>query len=200
MKEEKTYSEEELKAQETAKEEAVDNSAAETEVETEETEEVIAEVEAEEVEEESEPTIDLAEELKKSNDKYLRLSAEFDNYRKRTLKEKTDLIKNGAERTVVDILPILDDFDRAIKAIEGGVEGAVDGVLLIGSKFSSFLEKSGIKEIEAAGELFDTDRHEALTKIPAPTEELKGKVVDVIEKGYTLNDKVIRFAKVVVGE
>lgn len=139
---------------------------------------------------------------KEITDKYLRLSAEFDNYRKRTLRERMELTKTAAESVMLSILPVTDDFERAIHSIEQGMdfEAVKEGLLLIYNKFKEFNKQNGITEIEADGMDFDTDLHEALTKIPAPTKELKGKIVDVIQKGYYLNDKVIRFAKVVVGE
>ncbi len=139
---------------------------------------------------------------KELNDKYLRLSAEFDNYRKRTLRERMELTKTAAESVMLSILPVTDDFERAMQSIEQGMdfEAVKEGILLIYNKFKEFNKQNGITEIEAAGKPFDTDLHEALTKIPAPSEELKGKIIDVIQKGYYLNDKVIRFAKVVVGE
>jgi len=135
-------------------------------------------------------------------DKYIRLAAEFDNYRKRTIKEKTELIKQANGELLKDILPIIDDFERGLATIEKieDVEGLKKGVSLIYTKFSEFIRQNGLKEIEAKEKEFDIDFHEALTKIPAPSEALKGKVVDVIEKGYILNDRVIRYAKVVVGE
>ena len=136
------------------------------------------------------------------NDKYLRLSAEFDNYRKRTLKERMELTKTAAESVMLSILPVTDDFERAMHSIEQGMdfEATKEGILLIYNKFKEFNKQNGITEIEALGKDFDTDLHEALTKIPAPSENMKGKIIDVIQKGYYLNDKVIRFAKVVVGE
>jgi molecular chaperone GrpE len=145
---------------------------------------------------------ELEKQIGEMNDKYLRLSAEFDNYRRRTLKEKMELTKTAGESILTNILPVIDDFERAIGSMEQGLEenAVKDGVQLIYTKFKDFLNQNGIKEIEANGTEFDTDLHEALTKIPAPSEELKGKVVDVIQKGYVLNEKVIRFAKVVVGE
>lgn len=135
-------------------------------------------------------------------DKHIRLQAEFDNYRKRTLKERMELLKTASEGVLVNILPVIDDFDRAIQTLDTVDEHSPvkDGVKLIYSKFQEFLKQNGVKEIEAKEKDFDTDLHEAITKIPAPTEELKGKVVDVIQKGYILNDKVIRFSKVVIGE
>lgn len=136
------------------------------------------------------------------NDKYLRLSAEFDNFRKRTLKEKMELTKTASESVLINILSVVDDFERAIQAISqtSDIDATKEGILLIYNKFKDFTKQNGVNEIEAVGTVFDTDLHEAITKIPAPTKELKGKIVDVIQKGYCLNDKVIRFAKVVVGE
>jgi molecular chaperone GrpE len=144
----------------------------------------------------------LEKSLELKNDQFLRLQAEFDNYRKRTLKEKMELIKSAGENILNNILPIIDDFERAMKAMENATEvGPVkDGIDLIYKRFSDFLKTNGVKEIDAKEKDFDTDMHEAITKIPSPSEELKGKVVDVIQKGYTLNDKVIRFSKVVIGE
>jgi len=136
------------------------------------------------------------------NDKYLRLSAEFDNYRKRTLRERMELTKTAAESVLLSILPVADDFERAMHSIEEGMdfEATKEGILLIYNKFKEFTLQNGITEIEAIGQDFNTDLHEALTKIPAPSKEMKGKIIDVIQKGYYLNEKVIRFAKVVVGE
>jgi molecular chaperone GrpE len=152
---------------------------------------------------------DLATQLEKAEqekrewyDKYLRLSAEFDNYRKRTLKEKAEMLRFANEDLLQDILPIIDDFERGIDNIEKArdFESLKTGVQLIYNKFSDFIKQNGLKEIDARGQVFDLDFHEAVTKIPAPSEEMKGKIVDVIEKGYLLNDKVIRYAKVIVGE
>jgi len=136
------------------------------------------------------------------NDRYLRLMAEFDNYRKRTLKEKMELTKNGGEDVLKGILPVVDNMERAMKSIETATdtEAVKEGINLIYKKFQEFLTGKGLKEIEAQGLELDTDKHEAVTKFPAPSEDLKGKIIDVIEKGYTLNDKVIRYAKVVIGE
>lgn len=145
---------------------------------------------------------ELGSKLNELQDKHLRLQAEFDNFRRRTLKEKADLIKSGGENVLVSILPVVDDFERAIDSMKGVPEDdhGKQGTLLIYAKFREFLKQNNIKEIEAMNEPFDVDLHEAITKIPAPSEELKGKVVDVIQKGYCLNEKVIRFAKVVIGE
>lgn len=136
------------------------------------------------------------------NDKYLRLTAEFDNYRKRTLKEKTDLLKTAGGDVLADMLPVVDDFERGLQSMDSAedVKAVKEGVELIYNKFKEFMKNKGIVEIEAMSQDFDTDYHEALTKIPAPEEKLKGKVVDVIQKGYKIDEKVIRFAKVVIGE
>jgi molecular chaperone GrpE len=146
--------------------------------------------------------IELEAAIKEINDKYLRLSAEFDNYRKRTLRERMELTKTASESVMLSILPVIDDFERAMYSIQHGMdfEATKEGILLIYNKFKEFNKQNGISEIESVGKPFDTDLHEALTKIPSPSEEMKGKIVDVIQKGYYLNDKVIRFAKVVVGE
>ena len=151
----------------------------------------------------SKETIEQLEgELGELKDKHIRLQAEFDNYRKRTLKEKMELMKSGGESVLMSILPVIDDFERALGAFSEMADDnpLKQGIVLIYNKFQEFLKQNGIKEIEAAEKDFDTDLHEAITKIPAPKEELKGKVVDVIQKGYVLNDKVIRFSKVVIGE
>jgi molecular chaperone GrpE len=135
------------------------------------------------------------------NDKYLRLFAEFDNYKRRTQKERVDLLQTAGKDVIISMLPVLDDFDRANKATENATDISAirEGVQLVHSKLKSILVQKGLKEMESINTVFDTDLHEAITKIPAPTDELKGKVIDELEKGYTLNDKVIRFAKVVVG-
>ncbi len=151
----------------------------------------------------------LAQELEKANeqieeqkDKYLRLSAEFDNYRKRTMKEKAELILNGGEKSISSILPIVDDFERALKNMETATDVAAvkEGVELIYNKFMTVLGQNGVKVIETKEQPLDTDYHEAIAVIPAPDEALKGKILDCVQTGYTLNDKVIRHAKVVVGE
>ncbi len=145
---------------------------------------------------------DLQKKYDELNDRYLRLMAEFDNYRKRTLKEKMDLTKYAEEDVIKGILPVVDNMERAIKSLESAtdVNAVKEGIDLIYKKFLEFLEKRGIKEIEALHKELDTDLHEAVTKFAAPSEDLKGKIIDVIEKGYYLHDKVIRYAKVVVGE
>ena len=145
---------------------------------------------------------ELGEKLVEMNDKYLRLSAEFDNYRKRTLKEKMELTKSAGEQLLSNILPVVDNFERALKSMSTAKDVAAlkEGVDLIYANFKSFLTQNGVKEIETENADFNTDIHEAVTTIPAPAPELKGKVLDCIEKGYYLNDKVMRFVKVVVGE
>ena len=155
----------------------------------------------------AEPQVELSaeEKLKQENaalnDKYLRLFAEFDNYKRRTQKERIELLQTAGKDVIVSLLPILDDFDRANKAAETAVEvGPIkEGVQLVHNKLKNLLTQKGLKDIESINTPFNTDLHEAITKIPAPNEDMKGKVIDELEKGYTLNDKVIRFAKVVVG-
>ena len=141
-------------------------------------------------------------EIEDQKDKYLRLSAEFDNYRKRTMKEKAELILNGGEKSISSILPIVDDFERALKNMETATDVAAvkEGVELIYNKFMTVLGQNGVKVIETKEQPLDTDYHEAIAVIPAPDEALKGKILDCVQTGYTLNDKVIRHAKVVVGE
>ena len=140
--------------------------------------------------------------IEEQKDKYLRLSAEFDNYRKRTMKEKAELILNGGEKSISSILPVIDDFERAIKTMETAkdVKAVKEGVELIYNKFMATLAQTGVKVIETKDQPLDTDYHEAIAVIPAPSEEQKGKILDCVQTGYTLNDKVIRHAKVVVGE
>ena len=141
-------------------------------------------------------------ELLEMKDKHIRLQAEFDNYRKRTLKERMELLKTAGESVLVGILPVIDDFDRAVQTLDSVEEESPikDGVKLIYNKFQDFLKQNGVKEIESKEQTFDTDLHEAITTFAAPTEELKGKIIDVVQKGYYLNDKVIRHSKVVIGE
>jgi len=156
--------------------------------------------ETKEVDEKSEVD-QLKEEIDEQKDKYLRLYSEFDNFRKRTAKEKLDLIKTANEGLVLSLLPVLDDFERAQKAAEENNDKAtIEGIELIYQKLVKILEQKGVKEMETAkGDDFDDEVHEAITQIPAPEKKLKGKIVDVIEPGYYLNEKVIRFAKVVTG-
>lgn len=181
--------------------------AAEETVRTEEgqQEEATPEAPAEELTEEEKLAKELEDaqsDIEEQKDKYLRLSAEFDNYRKRTLKEKAELIKNGAEKTLTAILPILDDFERALKNLEATEETKAmkEGVELIFTKFQKVLQQEGLQAIETEGKDFDVDFCEAIALVPAPSEDLKGKILDCVQTGYMLNDKVIRHAKVVVAQ
>lgn len=195
-KEKETNMEEELKAQTARNEQEESAAGKETECqegqETEQTEEQRLTRELEK----AQATIE------EQKDKYLRLSAEFDNYRKRTMKEKAELILNGGEKSISSILPVVDDFERALKNMGTATDVAAvrEGVELIYNKFMTVLGQNGVKVIETKEKPLDTDFHEAIAVIPAPTEELKGKILDCVQTGYLLNDKVIRHAKVVVGE
>jgi len=161
------------------------------------------------VEETAQPPVDEKEkeiaELKikiaEQNDKFLRLYSEFDNFKRRTAKEKLELIQSGGEDIFKSILPILDDFERAIKsnAATTDITAVNDGVSLIYNKLKSTLTNRGLEEMKSHGEVFNADIHEAITNLPAPSEEMKGKVIEEMEKGYSLNGKIIRFAKVVIG-
>lgn len=196
-KEKRTIKDEELQTDSPVNEAAANDFAEETvQEETQKTEGTTEEVDpAKELE-------DTKQQLDEQKDKYLRLSAEFDNYRKRTIKEKAELILNGGEKTIGSILPIVDDFERAIKNMETAtdVEAIKTGVELIYNKFIAVLGQNGVKVIETKDHSLDTDYHEAIAVIPAPSEDLKGKIIDCVQTGYTLNEKVIRHAKVVVGE
>lgn len=158
---------------------------------------------AETQQEAAKPTAEekLKDELAQANDKYLRLYAEFDNFRRRTIKEREEARKTEGKDIIVALLPVLDDFERAQRAMEKAteVESVKEGVTLIQHKLKNILGHKGLKEMTSIGHAFDADLHEAITNVPAPTDDQKGKVIDEMEKGYTLNDKVIRFAKVVVG-
>lgn len=147
-------------------------------------------------------TEELQQKYDELNDSYLRLHAEFDNFRKRTMKEKADIIKSGGERVLSDMLPLADDFDRAMQALHESEdkEAMLEGMDLIYSKFIAFLNQHGVKEMEAIGEPFDADRFEAVTTVPVQDEAQKGKIIDCIQKGYEMNDKIIRYPKVIVGE
>lgn len=167
-----------------------------------------ADVEAEAVEEltEEQRLARENEELKASVEKekkeYMFLMAEFDNFRKRTLREKSELIKNAAESAFKGLLPIVDDFERALKASEGVDDAASirEGMELIYKKLKKYMEQNGVKEMDPADTVFDADRHEAISAVPVQDDSLKGKILDTVEKGYTINDKVLRHAKVVVGK
>ncbi|HEC43071.1 MAG TPA: nucleotide exchange factor GrpE [Bacteroides sp.] len=144
---------------------------------------------------------ELQKEISEQKDKYIRLSADFDNFRKRTQKEKMDMFKSAGEGIFVEILPVLDDLERAMKFIDDAkdLDAVKEGMLLIYNKLKDYLNQQGVKEIEAMHTKFDTDVHEAVTQFPTKDKKLKGKVVDVLTKGYLLNDKVIRYSKVVIG-
>lgn len=175
-------------AEETAAEEATAEETAAEEVKAEPTAE--------------EKLAQLEEELAKEKKEYLFLMADFDNFRKRTLKEKAELIRNGGEKVLGDLLPVLDDFERALQAINSGndVESLKEGVNLIYGKFVQYLEKNQVKEIISTDADFDTELHDAVTTFPVDDESKKGKVIDTVQKGYMINDKVLRHAKVVVGQ
>lgn len=144
----------------------------------------------------------LEADLAKEKKEYLFLMAEFDNFRKRTLKEKSEIIKNAGENVLKGLLPIMDDFERAIKASESSEDSAAikEGVVLIYNKLKKYLQQNGVKEIDPADDTFDTEKHEAISVVPIPDESKKGKILDTVEKGYMINDKVLRHAKVVVGQ
>ena len=189
--------------------EEVKNEAPEVEEVTPE-EVVPEEVKAENTQEEVQETCDDAEkkiaelqaDLDKEKKEYLFLMAEFDNFRKRTLKEKSEIIKNAGENVLKGLLPIMDDFERGIKAAENTPEAdsVKEGVKLIYNKLKSYLGANGVKEMDPADDTFDTEKHEAISVVPVPDEDKKGKILDTVEKGYTINDKVLRHAKVVVGQ
>jgi molecular chaperone GrpE len=167
--------------------------------------EEIEEVNEARVNEVEEPEISETDKLKQEvaqlNDKYLRLFAEFDNYKRRTSQERRDLLQTAGKDVIISLLGVLDDFERADKAMEKAtdVKQVKEGIDLVHHKLRSLLVQKGLMPMEAKGKTFDADIHEAITSIPAPSNDLKGKVVDEVEKGYLLNDKVIRFAKVIVG-
>ena len=198
------------------KEEKIDNEELNTQSASEETTDTAAEAQEadaadEEVENDAqtpaEESLDdkinkLTEDLEKANKEYLFLMAEFDNFRKRTVREKADIIRNAGEKVLGQLLPIIDDFERAIKANEQAddIDAIKQGVTLIYNKLIKYLEQNQVKAIESTGCDFDTELHEAVTTFPAPSDDLKGKVIDTVMTGYTINDKVLRHAKVVVGQ
>lgn len=197
-------------------EEKIDNEELNTQSASEETTDTAAEAQEadaadEEVENDAqtpaEESLDdkinkLTEDLEKANKEYLFLMAEFDNFRKRTVREKADIIRNAGEKVLGQLLPIIDDFERAIKANEQAddIDAIKQGVTLIYNKLIKYLEQNQVKAIESTGCDFDTELHEAVTTFPAPSDDLKGKVIDTVMTGYTINDKVLRHAKVVVGQ
>ena len=164
--------------------------------------ETAEEVVAEGVDKAEDEVARLKEEVAKEKKEYLFLMAEFDNFRKRTLKEKSELIKNGGESAFKGLLPIVDDFERALKATENSEDaGSIrEGMELIYKKLKKYMEQNGVKEMDPEEKDFDADRHEAITAVPVPDESQKGKIIDTVEKGYMMNDKVLRHAKVVVGQ
>ena len=191
------------KEQEQVKEEELQQEETQTEAQNAEVESQNAEEEQPAKEETPEDKIAaLQAELEKSQKEYLFLMAEFDNYRKRTVKEKAELIKNGGEKAMLGLLPVIDDFERAIDAIDktSDVDSLKEGVDLIYNKFMKYLESQQVKPMESTGTDFDADVYEAVTTFPAPDESMKGKVIDTVQKGYTINEKVLRHAKVVVGQ
>ena len=177
----------------TPAEEAAEEGGAET-VEAE-AEEAVGDAAGKEIE-------DLKAQVAKEKKEYLFLMAEFDNFRKRTLREKSELIKNAAESAFKGLLPIVDDFERALKASENSDDASSirEGMELIYKKLKKYMEQNGVKEMDPEDRNFDADRHEAISAVPVPDEEQKGKILDTVEKGYTINDKVLRHAKVVVGQ
>lgn len=192
---EKKLQDEEMTMQDSPAENQQEGAAEEENAQTEEPAQDEAENIANELEE-------ARKQIEDQKDKFLRLSAEFDNYRKRTMKEKAELILNGSEKCISSILPVVDDLERALKNMETAtdVTAVKEGVGLIYNKFMTVLEQNGVKVIDTKEKPLDTDYHEAIAVIPAPAEELKGKILDCVQTGYLLNDKVIRHAKVVVGE
>jgi len=164
------------------------------------------ETNTEETVESTENNLSEVEQLKKQlaeqKEKYLRLFADFDNYKKRTAKERLDLLNTAGKDIVLGVIPVIDDFERAIAVAEKAteVESVKEGMVLIKNKMFSVLEQKGLKAMDSIGQPFDAEQHEAITEIPAPNDEMKGKIIDQVEKGYTMNGKIIRYAKVVVGK
>ena len=146
--------------------------------------------------------VELQAQVEKEKKEYLFLAAEFDNYRKRTLKEKAEIIKNGGENVLKGILPVVDDFERGLKAAESDTDpkSVIEGMTLIYNKLVKYLESMGVKEMNSTGEVFNSDIHEAIAQVPAPSDDMKGKVLDTVQKGYMINDKVLRHAKVAVAQ
>jgi molecular chaperone GrpE len=178
--------------------ENTENEKQETDIQNEETQNTGTENTTEELSEVDALKVQLAEQ----KEKYLRLFADFDNYKKRSAKERLELLNTAGKDIILSILPTIDDFERAILAAENAkdIESVKEGMILIKNKFFSSLEQRGLKAMNSIGEPFNPEIQEAITEVPAPNEEMKGKVLDVIEKGYLLNEKIIRFAKVVVGK
>ena len=194
MKKKTTDETTEQKEQVVADQETTDTATGQNNTEGQDAEQMAATVEKE--------MESLSREISDLKDKNLRLMAEFDNYRKRTLKEKSELILNGGEDVLKKLLPLVDDFERAIQAMETSTDtqAVKDGIDLIYAKLMSFLNENGVTSIPTENEDFNTDLHEAVTTFPAPSEEMKGKIIECISKGYSLREKVIRYSKVIVGE
>lgn len=189
--------------QEVEEQEVEEQEVEEQEKKTEVVEESREEQECKEAKEDARDEIELLKrQLEDLNDKHLRLIAEYDNFRKRTLREKMELSKSAGEGLLLALLPVIDDFDRARAHLgtASDLDAVKEGIDLIYNKFQEFLKQHGVTEIETEEQEFDSELHEAVTKIPAPSEDKKGKIIDCIQKGYKLNDKVIRYPKVVVGE
>lgn len=182
--------------------EAREAEAAELEAEDEASVEEVIPEESEEVDSLERKLQETEEKLEKEKKEYLFLMAEFENFRKRTMKEKADLIKNGGEKVLKGILPILDDFERGIKASADATDAkaVLEGMELIYNKLRNYLEQNGVKEMDPADDVFDTEKHEAISVVHVPDDDKKGKILDTVQKGYTLNGKVLRHAKVVVGQ
>ncbi len=199
-KEQNEVSSEEAVNAEIIKEEEVDKEKTESE-DTAETKDKSKKKKSRKARKEADEIEELKLKNAELNDKFLRLFSEFDNFRKRTLRERIELTKTASSEVIVSMLPVLDDFDRALKALEENddAESFKEGITLIHNKLKSTLTAKGLQPMKSKGETFDTDFHEAITEIPAPDESMKGKIVDEIERGYLLGDKVIRYAKVVVG-
>lgn len=189
----------EPKAKKNAEVEDSANEAAET---TENNSETSADENVEKEKTPEEKIAELEQQLEKEKKEYLFLMADFDNFRKRTMKEKIEIMKNGAEKAMLDILPVIDDFERALQAMseQSDIDSLKEGVELIYNKFIKYLESNGVKAIDSNKAEFDTELHEAVANFPTPEEDLKGKVIDTVQKGYKINDKVLRHAKVVVGQ
>ena len=172
------------------------------EVEDVESVEEVAEPEADAVAEADKRIADLESQLEKEKKEYLFLMAEFDNFRKRTLREKSEIIKNAGENVLKGLLPIMDDFERGLKAAETTEDSAAvkEGMELIYNKLKKYLAQNGVKEMDPADDVFDTEKHEAISVVPVPDADKKGRILDTVEKGYTINDKVLRHAKVVVAQ
>lgn len=189
-----------MKKQEEEKQEEILNEEKVEETATNETAETAESTESTESAEDNSTESSLADKILEMNDKHLRLMADFENYKRKTIKERADLIKYGGEQVFINLLPIIDDFERAIQHLPEEDSPIKEGIVLIHNKFISFLNSNGVKEIETKDADFNTDFHEAISLFPAPTPELKGKIIDCTQKGYTFHDKVIRFSKVVVAE